>query len=151
MITLKKGDTAPEFSAINQDGKMINLTDYKGKKVVLYFYPKDNTPGCTTQSCNLRDNYALLQKQGYEIFGISQDSEKSHQKFIEKQALPFDLISDADHKVHHLYGTWALKKYMGKEYMGTVRTTFVIDEKGEISDVIEKVKTDNHAAQILEK
>jgi|TARA_B110000967_G_scaffold41580_1_gene41477 peroxiredoxin Q/BCP len=151
MITLKKGDTAPEFSAINQDGKMINLTDYKGKKVVLYFYPKDNTPGCTTQSCNLRDNYALLQKQGYEIFGISQDSEKSHQKFIEKQALPFDLISDADHKVHHLYGTWALKKYMGKEYMGTVRTTFVIDEKGEISDVIEKVKTDNHTSQILEK
>ena len=105
MITLKKGDTAPEFSAINQDGKMINLTDYKGKKVVLYFYPKDNTPGCTTQSCNLRDNYALLQKQGFEIFGISQDSEKSHQKFIEKQALPFDLISDSDHKVHHLYGT----------------------------------------------
>ena len=151
MITLKKGATAPEFSAINQDGKMINLTDYKGKKVVLYFYPKDNTPGCTTQSCNLRDNYALLQKQGYEIFGISQDSEKSHQKFIEKQALPFDLISDADHKVHHLYGTWALKKYMGKEYMGTVRTTFVIDEKGEISDVIEKVKTDNHTSQILEK
>ena len=151
MITLKKGDTAPEFSAINQDGKMINLTDYKGKKVVLYFYPKDNTPGCTTQSCNLRDNYDLLQKQGFEIFGISQDSEKSHQKFIEKQALPFDLISDSDHKVHHLYGTWALKKYMGKEYMGTVRTTFVIDEKGEISDVIEKVKTDNHTSQILEK
>ena len=95
MITLKIGDVAPEFSAINQDGKMINLTDYKGKKVVLYFYPKDNTPGCTTQSCNLRDNYTLLQKQGHEIFGISQDSEKSHQKFIEKQALPFDLISDA--------------------------------------------------------
>ena len=151
MITLKKGDTAPEFSAINQDGKMINLTDYKGKKVVLYFYPKDNTPGCTTQSCNLRDNYALLQKQGYEIFGISQDPEKSHQKFIEKQSLPFDLISDVDHKVHHLYGTWDLKKYMGKEYMGTVRTTFVIDEKGMISDVIEKVKTDDHTAQILKK
>ena len=151
MITLKIGDVAPEFSVINQDGKIINLTDYKGKKVVLYFYPKDNTPGCTTQSCNLRDNYTLLQKQGYEIFGISQDSEKSHQKFIEKQALPFDLISDGDHKVHHLYGTWELKKYMGKEYMGTLRTTFVIDEKGQISDVIEKVKTDNHAAQILEK
>ncbi len=151
MITLKIGDVAPEFSAINQDGKMINLTDYKGKKVVLYFYPKDNTPGCTTQSCNLRDNYTQLQKQGYEIFGISQDSEKSHQKFIEKQALPFDLISDVDHKVHHLYGTWELKKYMGKEYMGTLRTTFVIDEKGQISDVIEKVKTDNHTAQILEK
>ena len=151
MITLKIGDVAPEFSAINQDGKMINLIDYKGKKVVLYFYPKDNTPGCTTQSCNLRDNYTLLQKQGYEIFGISQDSEKSHQKFIEKQALPFDLISDPDHKVHHLYGTWELKKYMGKEYMGTIRTTFVIDEKGQISDVIEKVKTDNHTAQILEK
>jgi|TARA_B110000046_G_scaffold44758_1_gene49740 peroxiredoxin Q/BCP len=151
MITLKIGDVAPEFSAINQDGKMINLKDYKGKKVVMYFYPKDNTPGCTTQSCNLRDNYTLLQKQGYEIFGISQDPEKSHQKFIEKQSLPFDLISDVDHKVHHLYGTWDLKKYMGKEYMGTVRTTFVIDEKGMISDVIEKVKTDDHTAQILKK
>jgi thioredoxin-dependent peroxiredoxin len=151
MITLKKGDIAPTFSAINQDGKTFNLKHFKGKKVVLYFYPKDNTPGCTTQSCNLRDNYTLLQKQGYEIFGISQDSEKSHQKFIKKQSLPFDLISDADHKVHHLYGTWDLKKYMGKEYMGTIRTTFVIDEEGIISDVIEKVKTDNHTAQILEE
>ena len=151
MITLKKGDVAPEFSAINQDGKIINLKDYKGKKLVLYFYPKDNTPGCTAQSCNLRDNYTLLQKQGYEIIGISQDSEKSHLKFIEKQSLPFDLVSDIDHKVHHLYGTWDLKKYMGKEYMGTIRTTFVIDEKGVILDVIEKVKTADHTAQILTK
>ncbi len=151
MITLKNGDVAPEFSAINQDGKIINLKDYKGKKLVLYFYPKDNTPGCTTQSCNLRDNYTLLQKQGYEIIGISQDSEKSHLKFIEKQSLPFNLISDIDHKVHHLYGTWDLKKYMGKEYMGTIRTTFVIDEKGVILDVIEKVKTADHTAQILTK
>ncbi|MAJ51548.1 MAG: thioredoxin-dependent thiol peroxidase [Flammeovirgaceae bacterium] len=150
-MTLKKGDVAPEFSAINQDGKIINLKDYKGKKLVLYFYPKDNTPGCTAQSCNLRDNYTLLQKQGYEIIGISQDSEKSHLKFIEKQSLPFNLISDIDHKVHHLYGTWDLKKYMGKEYMGTIRTTFVIDEKGVILDVIEKVKTADHTAQILTK
>ena len=149
MITLKKGDIAPDFSAINQNGKTIRLKDYRGKKLVLYFYPKDNTPGCTTQSCNLRDNYIFLQKQGYEIIGISQDSIKSHQKFIEKQSLPFDLISDEDHKVHHLFGTWDLKKFMGKEYMGTIRTTFVIDEKGIIINIIEKVKTADHTAQIL--
>ena len=149
MITLKSGDTAPEFSATIQNGQTINLKDYRGKKVVLYFYPKDNTPGCTTQACNLRDNYTLLKKQGYEVIGISQDSEKLHQKFIEKQSLPFDLISDVDHKVHNLYGTWDLKKFMGKEYMGTLRTTFLIDEKGIISDVIEKVKTADHTSQIL--
>ena len=149
MIALKSGDSAPEFSATKQNGQTINLKDYRGKKVVLYFYPKDNTPGCTTQACNLRDNYTLLKKQGYEIIGISQDTEKSHQKFIEKESLPFDLISDVDHKVHKLYGTWDLKKFMGKEYMGTLRTTFVIDEKGIISDVIEKVKTVDHSSQIL--
>tara|TARA_S200000501_G_scaffold302191_1_gene289568 strand:+ start:30 stop:482 length:453 start_codon:yes stop_codon:yes gene_type:complete len=149
MIKLKSGDTAPEFSATKQNGQTINLKDYRGKKVVLYFYSKDNTPGCTTQACNLRDNYTVLKKQGYEIIGISQDSEKLHQKFIEKQSLPFDLISDVDHKVHNLYGTWDLKKFMGKEYMGTLRTTFLIDEKGIISDVIEKVKTADHTSQIL--
>ena len=149
MITLKSGDTAPEFSATKQNGQAFNLKDYRGKKVVLYFYPKDNTPGCTTQACNLRDNYTLLKKQGYEIIGISQDSEKSHQKFIEKQSLPFDLISDVDHNVHNLYGTWDLKKFMGKEYMGTLRTTFLIDEKGIISEVIKKVKTADHTSQIL--
>ncbi len=149
MIALKSGDTAPNFSATKQNGQTINLKDYRGKKVVLYFYPKDNTPGCTTQACNLRDNYTLLKKQGYEIIGISQDSEKSHQKFIEKESLPFDLISDVDHKVHNLYGTWDLKKFMGKEYMGTLRTTFLIDEKGIITDVIQKVKTGDHTSQIL--
>ncbi len=149
MIALKSGDTAPNFSATKQNGQTINLKDYRGKKVVLYFYPKDNTPGCTTQACNLRDNYTLLKKQGYEIIGISQDSEKSHQKFIEKESLPFDLISDVDHKVHNLYGTWDLKKFMGKEYMGTLRTTFLIDEKGIITDVIQKVKTRDHTSQIL--
>ena len=149
MIALKSGDTAPEFSANKQNGQKVNLKDYRGKKVVLYFYPKDNTPGCTTQACNLRDNYSLLKKQGYEIIGISQDSEKSHQKFIEKESLPFDLISDVDHKVHNLYGTWDLKKFMGKEYMGTLRTTFLIDEKGIITDVIQKVKTADHTSQIL--
>ena len=149
MITLQAGDTAPDFSANKQNGQKINLKDYRGKKVVLYFYPKDNTPGCTTQACNLRDNYTLLKRQGYEIIGISQDSEKSHQKFIEKESLPFDLISDVDHKVHNLYGTWDLKKFMGKEYMGTIRTTFLIDEKGIITDVIQKVKTADHTSQIL--
>ena len=150
MIALKSGDTAPDFSATKQNGQTINLKDYRGKKVVLYFYPKDNTPGCTTQACNLRDNYTLLKRQGYEIIGISQDSEKSHQKFIEKESLPFDLISDVDHKVHNLYGTWDLKKFMGKEYDGVHRTTFIIDEDGVIEKVFSKVKTKDHTNQILE-
>ena len=148
-MELKIGDKAPEFSAKDQDGKTIKLSDFKGKKVVLYFYPKDNTPGCTAQACNLRDNYEALQKAGYVVLGVSQDSEKSHQKFIEKQNLPFPLIADTDHTVHHLYGTWAEKQMYGKTYMGTVRTTFVINEEGKIGDIIEKVKTKEHTAQIL--
>ena len=148
MITLKSGDVAPEFSATNQNGQTINLKNFRGKKIVLYFYPKDSTPGCTTQACNLRDNYISLKKQGYEIIGISQDSEKSHQKFIDKQSLPFDLISDVDHKVHNLYGTWDLKKFMGREYDGIHRKTFKVDN-GIVTEVIDKVKTKDHAAQLL--
>lgn len=150
-MSLTVGDKAPNFEAKIQDGSTIKLSDYLGKKVVLYFYPKDNTPGCTAQSCNLRDNYKALLEQGYVVLGISQDSEKSHIKFIEKFELPFDLISDPDHTVHNLYGTWALKKLYGREYMGTVRTTFVIDEKGIVQEVISKVKTKEHTQQILEK
>jgi peroxiredoxin Q/BCP len=149
MITLKAGDTAPEFEAKIETGESIKLSDYKGKKVVLYFYPKDNTPGCTAQACNLRDNYEDLQANGYVVLGVSQDSEKSHQKFIDKQSLPFPLIADEDHTVHNLYGTWGEKQMYGKTYMGTLRTTFVIDEEGKITEVIEKVKTKDHTAQII--
>ncbi len=148
-MKLKTGDKAPDFKAKDQDGNEIALSDFKGKKVILYFYPKDNTPGCTAQACNLRDNYEDLQKSGYVVLGVSQDTEKSHQKFIEKQSLPFPLISDTDHTVHNLYGTWAEKQMYGKTYMGTVRTTFVINEEGMIQEIIEKVKTKEHTAQIL--
>lgn len=149
MITLKPGDKAPDFEAKDQDGNNIKLSDYKGKKVILYFYPKDNTPGCTAQACNLRDNYEDLQKQGYVVLGVSQDNESSHKKFIEKQNLPFPLVADTDHKVHELYGTWGEKSMYGRKYMGTLRTTFVINEEGNIDEVIEKVKTKDHTAQIL--
>lgn len=149
MITLKSGDQAPEFESRDQNGNMIKLSDYKGKKVVLYFYPKDNTPGCTAESCNLRDNYEALQAQGYEVLGVSQDGEASHQKFIAKHELPFKLIADTDHTVHEAYGTWGEKKMYGKTYMGTLRSTFLIDENGKIEEVIEKVKTKDHSSQIL--
>lgn len=150
MSNLKIGDRAPEINAIDQNEKSINLESYKGKKVVLYFYPKDMTPGCTAQSCNLSDNYQLLQQKGYEVIGVSCDSVKRHQKFIEKHNLPFNLISDEDQKVVSDYGVWQLKKFMGREYMGIVRTTFIIDEKGLISDIISKVNTKEHTAQIIE-
>ena len=149
MSNLKIGDRAPEINAIDQNEKSINLESYKGKKVVLYFYPKDMTPGCTAQSCNLSDNYQLLQQKGYEVIGVSCDSVKRHQKFIEKHNLPFNLISDEDQKVVSDYGVWQLKKFMGREYMGIVRTTFIIDEKGLISDIISKVNTKEHTAQII--
>ena len=149
MSNLKKGDRAPEINAIDQNEKSINLESYKGKKVVLYFYPKDMTPGCTAQSCNLSDNYQLLQQKGYEVIGVSCDSVKRHQKFIEKHNLPFNLISDEDKKVVSDYGVWQLKKFMGREYMGIVRTTFIIDEKGLISDIIAKVNTKEHITQII--
>lgn len=148
-MSLEVGQMAPDFEAKIETGETIKLSDYRGKKVVLYFYPKDNTPGCTAQACNLRDNYEQLQKAGYVIFGISSDSEKSHTKFIEKQSLPFSLIADPDKTVHEAYGTWVEKSMYGRKYMGTARTTFVIDEEGKISEIIDKVNTKDHTAQIL--
>jgi len=148
-MALTIGAPAPNFTSKDQNGNPISLSDFNGKKVVLYFYPKDNTPGCTAESCNLRDNYSELQKQGYVVLGISSDDEKSHQKFIEKFQLPFPLIADTDKSVHDAYGTWVEKSMYGRKYMGTARTTFVIDEKGIISDIIDKVKTGDHASQIL--
>ena len=149
MSKLNIGDKAPEINAVDQNGNQITLDQYKGKKVVLYFYPKDMTPGCTAQSCNLSDNYKLLQKNGYDVIGVSCDSIKRHQKFIEKHSLPFNLISDEDQKVVSDYGVWQLKKFMGREYMGIVRTTFLIDENGMIEDIITKVNTKEHITQIL--
>ena len=149
MSKLNIGDKAPEINGVDQNGNQITLDQYKGKKVVLYFYPKDMTPGCTAQSCNLSDNYTLLQKNGYDVIGVSCDSIKRHQKFIEKHSLPFNLISDEDQKVVNDYGVWQLKKFMGREYMGIVRTTFLIDEKGIIKDIIEKVNTKDHISQII--
>jgi peroxiredoxin Q/BCP len=148
-MSLEVGQKAPGFEAKIESGVSIKLSDYLGKKVVLYFYPKDSTPGCTAQSCNLRDNYDALQKAGYVVLGISSDAEKSHIKFIEKQSLPFSLIADTDLKVHEAYGTWVEKSMYGRKYMGTARTTFIIDEKGIISEIIEKVNTKDHTAQIL--
>ncbi|MDX5479085.1 MAG: thioredoxin-dependent thiol peroxidase [Cyclobacteriaceae bacterium] len=148
-MSLEVGKPAPNFEAKDQNGNLVRLSDYKGKKVVLYFYPKDNTPGCTAQACNLRDNYEALQKAGYVILGISSDPAKSHQKFIEKQNLPFDLIADDDLKVHEAYGTWVEKSMYGRKYMGTARTTFIIDEEGNLEDIIEKVNTKDHTNQIL--
>ena len=148
-MSLRIGDKAPDFTVNDQDGKPVKLSSLKGKKVVLYFYPKDMTPGCTTEACNLRDNYKLLLKQGYEVLGISTDNEKTHQKFIAKENLPFRLLADTDKKVHDLYGTWIEKSMYGRKYMGTARNTFVIDEKGVIEEIIEKVDTKNHTDQIL--
>jgi len=150
MTHLKKGDVAPQINSINQNGEKVNLDTLKGKKVILYFYPKDMTPGCTVQSCNLRDNYNLLIESGYIVLGCSADSPARHLKFIDKYDLPFDLISDEEKEVLNDYGVWGLKKFMGKEYHGINRTTFVIDEDGLIDDVITKVKTKNHTQQILD-
>jgi peroxiredoxin Q/BCP len=148
-MELKIGDQAPSFAGKDQNGNTVKLEDYKGKKVILYFYPKDNTKGCTAQACNLRDHYDLLQKEGYEVIGVSKDDEKSHSKFINKFELPFTLIADTDTTINQLYGVWQEKKMFGKTYMGTVRTTFVIDEQGMITDIITKIKTADHTNQIL--
>lgn len=148
-MALTVGTPAPDFKTTDQDGKEVKLSDFKGKKVVLYFYPKDQTPGCTAEACSLRDNYKALQKAGYEILGISSDDEKSHRKFIEKEKLPFRLLADVDKSVHAKFGTWVEKSMYGRKYMGTARVTYIIDEHGRISEVIEKVDTKNHAAQIL--
>ena len=149
MSTLKVGDKAPAIKSKDQNGNEITLAQFKGKKVVLYFYPKDSTPGCTKEACSFRDNHKLLTKKGYVVIGVSNDSEKSHMKFIEKYELPFPLIADTDHKVVEDYGVWGLKKFMGREYMGINRMTFVIDEKGKIERIIEKVNTEEAAEQIL--
>ena len=150
MSQLQIGDKAPAIHAIDQNKNSINLESYRGKKVVLYFYPKDMTPGCTAQSCNLSDNYNLLLEKGYDVLGVSCDSVKRHQKFIAKHDLPFNLVSDEDHKVVNDYGVWQLKKFMGREYMGIVRTTFIIDENGLISEIISKVNTKEHTTQIID-
>jgi peroxiredoxin Q/BCP len=148
-MSLKVGDSAPDFSVNDQNGSPVKLSDFKGRKVVLYFYPKDNTPGCTAESCNLRDNYQALQKAGYEVLGVSKDNEKSHQKFIDKFELPFTLLADVEKDIHEKYGTWVEKSMYGRKYMGTARMTFLIDAEGKIEEIIEKVKTKDHTAQIL--
>ncbi|MDF0717282.1 thioredoxin-dependent thiol peroxidase [Muricauda sp. 334s03] len=149
MNMLKVGDKVPDFSAKDQDGNTINLSDYKGKKLVVFFYPKANTPGCTAEACNLRDNYKELQDQGFELLGVSADSEKKQTNFRNKYEFPFPLLADEDHTVINTFGVWGPKKFMGKEYDGIHRTTFVIDGEGVVENVIEKVKTKDHAAQIL--
>lgn len=148
MKELKEGDKAPAIKAKNQNGEIIQLKDFTGKKVILYFYPKDNTPGCTTEACNFRDNYQSLLKDGYEILGVSIDNEQSHQKFISKFELPFNLLADEDKKIVEDYGVWVEKNMYGKKYMGTARTTFIIDEKGVIKYIIKKVDNQNASQQI---
>lgn len=148
-MALQAGDKAPNFEGIDQDSKPIKLSDFAGKKLALFFYPKDNTPGCTAEACNLRDNYNALLEAGYAIVGISSDSAKKHQNFINKFALPFPLIADEDKRIHEQFGTWVEKSMYGRTYMGTARTTFIIDENGVIEEVIAKVKTKDHTAQIL--
>jgi len=149
MRELKEGDLAPAIKAVDQNGEPITLNEYRGKKIVLYFYPKDNTPGCTAESCDLRDNYSQFIEKGFEVIGVSADSELSHQKFIKKYSLPFRLISDVDKKVLQDYGAWGQKKLYGKSYLGILRKTFIIDENGYVEKIIEKVKTKEHSTQIF--
>ena len=148
-MNLKIGDKAPDFEGKNQNNESVKLSSFIGEKVVLYFYPRDNTPGCTAQACNLKDNFNELSRKGYQIIGVSSDSIKSHKKFEEKYSLPFDLISDEDKAIHKSYGTWIEKSMYGRKYMGTARWTFIIDENGIINNIIEKVKTKEHTNQIL--
>lgn len=150
-MELNIGDKAPEFEGKDQHGNTVKLSGYRGKKVILYFYPKDDTSGCTAQACNLRDNYSSLQKEGYEVIGVSIDSEKSHQKFISKYDLPFTLLADTDKQIVEQYGVWQEKSMYGRKYMGTMRYTFIIDEEGVIQDIITKVKTSGHTGQILKQ
>lgn len=148
-MKLNVGDKAPVIKAEDQFGKTINLEDFKGSKVILYFYPKDDTPGCTAEACNLRDNYQLLLEKGYKIIGVSADSAASHKKFTEKYQLPFPLIPDTDKEIVKSYGVWGKKKFMGREYDGIHRMTFIITEEGNILKIFDKVKTKDHTAQIL--
>lgn len=150
MLTLKTGDKAPAFSARDQQGNTIDLKDFKGSKLILYFYPKDDTPGCTAEACNLKDNYHTLLDKGFKIVGVSADSAEKHRKFIEKYSLPFPLIPDTGKEIIKAYGVWGPKKFMGKEYDGIHRVTFIIDERGKIENIFTKVKTKEHTEQILE-
>ncbi len=150
MNTLKIGDKVPDFSSKDQDGNAISLADYKGKKLIVFFYPAANTPGCTAEACNLRDNYAELQAQGYELLGVSADTEKKQSNFKKKYDFPFPLLADVDRSVIETFGVWGLKKFMGREYDGIHRKSFVIDEAGIVTKVIDKVKTKDHAAQLLD-
>ncbi len=149
MAKLKNGDKAPYFEGVNQEGKIISLNNFTGRKLILYFYPKDDTPGCTAESCNLNDNYQTWLDKGYEIIGISPDSVKSHQKFVGKFGLKFNLIADEEKKILESYGAWGEKKMYGKPYMGVLRTTFVIDESGVVEEIFDKVDTKNHSNQII--
>jgi peroxiredoxin Q/BCP len=149
MAVLKEGSKAPIFKALDQNGNAISLSDYKGKKVILYFYPHDDTPTCTIQACNLRDNYAMLLKKGYQVIGVSTDDVKSHKKFEKKFDLPFPLVADEDKKIVDKYNLWGEKKLMGRTYMGTTRTTFLIDETGKIVKIIDKPDSKNHTEEVL--
>ena len=149
-MVLKIGNKAPGFKGVDENGKDVSLSDFKGKNIILFFYPKDNTPGCTNEACNLRDNYNMWIKKGYDVIGVSPDSQQSHQKFINKHNLPFTLISDPDKVIIKLFGAWGPKKLYGREYEGLLRTTFVIDENGIITYIFEKVKTKDHTNQILD-
>jgi len=150
MATLKEGDKAPEFTAKDQNGNTVSLADFKGKTVILYFYPKDDTPGCTAEACSFRDNYQSLLSKGFQVIGVSTDDEKSHKKFETKYSLPFPLIADEDKSIVEAYGVWAEKNMYGKKYMGTVRTTFIINGESVISHVINKVDTQNSSQQVLD-
>lgn len=150
MTHLTEGDKAPDFTGLNENGESVSLSDFKGQKLVLFFYPKDNTPTCTEEACNLRDNYGLLKKKGYGILGVSADSQRKHQNFIKKFDLPFPLLADVDQTILNAYGVWGEKQMFGKKYMGIFRTTFVIDAEGSIEKVIRKVQAKDHTNQILE-
>ncbi len=150
MTKLKVGDKAPAFKGVDEKGESIQLSDFKGKKLILFFYPRDNTPGCTAEACSLRDHYTELKDAGYALLGVSPDTPKKHQNFINKFDFPFSLLADTELETINSYGVWGPKKFMGREFDGLLRTTFVIDEKGKIERIIDKVKTKQHAAQILE-
>jgi peroxiredoxin Q/BCP len=150
MAKPKEGDKAPDFTATDQNGKTVSLSDFKGKNVILYFYPKDDTPGCTAEACSFRDNYQSLLGKGFAVIGVSTDDEKSHKKFETKYSLPFPLIADPDKKIVEAYGLWVEKSMYGKKYMGTARTTFLIDGNGIITKVIDKVDTQNSSQQVID-
>ncbi|MAT89404.1 MAG: thioredoxin-dependent thiol peroxidase [Flavobacteriaceae bacterium] len=150
MNTLKEGDTVPNFTSVDQDGNSVQLSDYKGKKLIVFFYPKANTPGCTAEACNLRDHYKELQDEGYELLGVSADSQRKQSNFKKKYDFPFPLLADEDKEVINAFGVWGRKKFMGREYDGIHRKTFVVNGEGVVTRVIDKVKTKDHAAQLLD-